>query len=75
MCISEGLSSQPISEPTLCVGNVWSHRDEWEVLSRLSLSALRVLYSNVNGDIRHGVRRGLGGALESSVCVCVCMCV
>ena len=38
---------------------------------RPSVRALRVLYSNVNGDIRHGVHRGRG-AKEQCVSVCVC---
>ena len=46
-------------------------KDEWEVVP---LRDPGVLYSNVNGDIRHGVHRGVGG-LESSVCVCVCVWV
>lgn len=55
------------------VENVWSRKDEWEVVSRLSLSTLRVLYSNVNRDIRHGVHRVVGG-LANSVFVRVFVC-
>lgn len=62
-----------------CVVNVWSHEDEWEVVSRLSLSAAGVLYSNVNGDIRHGIHRGgvRGQCVYVFVCAHVCarMCV
>ena len=47
-------------------------KDEWEVVP---LRDPGVLYSNVNGDIRHGVHRGVWGGLESNVCVCVCVCV
>lgn len=54
-----------------CVVNVWSRKDEWEVVSRLSVRAFRVLYSNMNGDIRHGVLGGRG-AKEQCVSVCVC---
>ena len=57
--------------------DVWSRKDEWEVGSGLSLSSLRVLYSNVNGNIRHGVHRSWkgGGLLGISVSVCVLMYV
>lgn len=42
-----------------CAVNAWSHEDEWEAVSRLSLSAAGVLYSNVNGGIRHGIHKGV----------------
>lgn len=48
-------------------------KDEWEVVSRLSVGTLGVLYSNVNGDIRHGVQRCVWGGAVRDQCVCVCV--
>lgn len=50
-----------------CVVTVCSHKDEWEVISCLSLSALGVLYSNVNEDIRHGLHGSVRVGLESCI--------